>query len=183
MSNTIEKFKPCPFCGNAEPILHEIEAHTHMIATFMPDHPGSWAIECGGAGCGLGFLEETRAGAVEAWNRRVVEPEAIRNSRITATPYLGTGESPVEWSKADTDKLYEILATYPPERNTLPPMPEPFGMIDIYYLDGNVRGVEGYTAMQMRDYARLARATLPAPQVSLMPVPHDHFHGKPQESK
>lgn len=65
------ELKPCPFCGNAEPIINHIEPHKHSIATFMADHTGSYTIECGG--CGLGFIDETRDQVIAAWNRR---PEA-----------------------------------------------------------------------------------------------------------
>lgn len=60
------ELKPCPFCG-ALPRKYEIEAHTHAIAEFMPDHEGSWCIECA---CGSGFVAESKEEVIEKWNRR-----------------------------------------------------------------------------------------------------------------
>lgn len=57
---------PCPFCGEA-PGLTEIEPHTHKIASFMPDHPGSWVIECG---CGVGIIGGKKDGILKHWNTR-----------------------------------------------------------------------------------------------------------------
>jgi hypothetical protein len=59
------ELKPCPFCGG-DPLLQEHEAHTHLFATFMPDHPGSWTIEC----CDVGMIKDTREEVIAAWNRR-----------------------------------------------------------------------------------------------------------------
>lgn len=58
---------PCPFCST-EPLLQEFPAHEHVFATFMPDHEGSWAIEC--PGCGVGVCTDTRENAIAIWNRR-----------------------------------------------------------------------------------------------------------------
>lgn len=80
MSIEIEKPEPCPFC-NADSdriILTEHEAHTHsapLKAMGIPDHPGSWTIECGG--CPAGMIESTRAEVVSAWNRRATQPAPI----------------------------------------------------------------------------------------------------------
>lgn len=40
-----------------------------------------------------------------------------------------------------------------PVQGWLPPLPKPFGTIDVYKDDGEVRGVDGFTADQMRGYA------------------------------
>lgn len=64
--------RSCPLCqGEAIGIDHP--AHTHFIATFMPDHPGSYTIEC--PRCNLGLLANTEELAKSAWNSRV-QPEA-----------------------------------------------------------------------------------------------------------
>lgn len=71
MSTAIVVLKPCPFCG-VTPTLDEIPPHTHgPLARFMPDHPGSWVIECHGKDCGCGLLRGNRDEAIAAWNRRV----------------------------------------------------------------------------------------------------------------
>lgn len=67
MSDT--KLKPCPFCGGS-PVEDRIEPHTHSMATFMPDYPGSWSIECPMCEFRL-FDHDSRDNAVAAWNRRV----------------------------------------------------------------------------------------------------------------
>ncbi len=61
---------PCPFCGES-PLMQEIEAHSHAggIAGFMPDHPGSFTIECSSS-CGCGMIADTREQVTAAWNRR-----------------------------------------------------------------------------------------------------------------
>ena len=61
------ELKKCPFCGG-EAIINEIEPHTHIFSTFMPDYEGATFIECSECTCGVSG--ETREGAIEAWNRR-----------------------------------------------------------------------------------------------------------------
>lgn len=65
------QIRECPFCGE-QPTLDEIPAHTHKFATFMPDHPGSWVVECN---CGCGLINDTAERVVERWNTRAVAPE------------------------------------------------------------------------------------------------------------
>lgn len=65
------ELKPCPFCGG-EPCIYEIEPHTHYIATFMPDYPGSWIIEC--TGCDVAIMRNKKEEAITAWNRREWKP-------------------------------------------------------------------------------------------------------------
>lgn len=60
---------PCPCCGG-EAMSYEIEPHTHFIATFMPDHPGSGYVEC--TGCTLGCSGETKEEAINTWNTRPI---------------------------------------------------------------------------------------------------------------
>lgn len=85
---TSAELLPCPFCG-ADPILDEIEAHTHAggIAGFMPDHPGSFTIECPTTNC-CGMIGDTRAEVVTAWNRRAAmqaaEPVPMTESESAA---------------------------------------------------------------------------------------------------
>jgi Lar family restriction alleviation protein len=64
---------PCPFCGG-EPVAYEIPPHTHKFATFMPDHPGSFVIECS---CGIGLIHENKDTVIAAWNRRALRPEGV----------------------------------------------------------------------------------------------------------
>jgi Restriction alleviation protein Lar len=64
------EMRPCPFCGR-EPAIEEHPAHTHVLATFMPYHPGSWTIECA---CGCGLIRDTREAVVAAWNARASDP-------------------------------------------------------------------------------------------------------------
>lgn len=59
--------KPCPFCGG-EALEIEHPPHKHVIATFMPDHPGSWTIEC--VECSVGMIAPTKDEVEGAWNRR-----------------------------------------------------------------------------------------------------------------
>lgn len=59
--------KDCPFCGNVA-MIYEIPAHKHVIATFMPEHKGSWAIECT---CGSGFISDTKDEVIQKWNSRI----------------------------------------------------------------------------------------------------------------
>ena len=62
---------PCPFCGGL-PVTEEHPPHRHVFATFMPDHLGSWTIEC--SACGSGMIAETLEVVTERWNRRATEP-------------------------------------------------------------------------------------------------------------
>ena len=64
----MSELKPCPFCGG-EAIINEIEPHTHVFATFMPDYGGSTFIEC--TGCTYAISGQTKDEAIAAWNRRV----------------------------------------------------------------------------------------------------------------
>ncbi len=64
---TTEKLKPCPYCGK-EPIMNEIPPHTHSLQLAgikMPDHPGSFTIEC----CG-GMIDDTLDAVTSMWNTR-----------------------------------------------------------------------------------------------------------------
>lgn len=66
---------PCPFCGGA-PITQEYPPHQHHFTINgekFPDHPGSFAIEC----CGAGMIDDTMERVSERWNKRfqpVTEP-------------------------------------------------------------------------------------------------------------
>jgi len=65
-----EELRPCPFCG-AEPLLQEIAPHTHNIKFGdwkMPDHHGSWTIECPACECGM--IADTQEKVTSSWNRR-----------------------------------------------------------------------------------------------------------------
>ncbi|NDI85096.1 Lar family restriction alleviation protein [Undibacterium crateris] len=65
----MNKLKPCPHCGK-EPIINHIEPHRHsmQLGGFkMPDHPGSFTIEC----CG-GMIHDTLDAVTSMWNTRSV---------------------------------------------------------------------------------------------------------------
>jgi len=66
--SNIKELKSCPFCGG-EAVLYEIAAHTHKLATFMPDYPGGAFIEC--SECTAALSGETKDEAIREWNRRV----------------------------------------------------------------------------------------------------------------
>lgn len=72
------ELKPCPFCGG-EALGIEQEAHTHVFATFMPDHPGSFTIEC--PKCNVWLIDANEEIATAAWNRR-----ALRDLPVEAEP-------------------------------------------------------------------------------------------------
>jgi len=68
---------PCAHCG-AQAMLDEHPAHSHSpalqaLVPGIPDHPGSWTIECPTSGC-VGLIGETRAEVVASWNRRATPP-------------------------------------------------------------------------------------------------------------
>ena len=71
--------KPCPFCGGA-PFTHHIEPHQHDISLngvqLLPDHEGSYTIEC--AGCGLGIIDDTLEAVTATWNRRTPDSALLR---------------------------------------------------------------------------------------------------------
>lgn len=61
----MSELKNCPFCGG-EVSLDEIEPHKHLNG-ILPDHPGSWFIECS---CGVGMIGEDKQDVIDRWNRR-----------------------------------------------------------------------------------------------------------------
>lgn len=65
--NIEEELKPCPFCGG-NAFGATIAAHSHIIATFMPDYAGGAFIEC--AQCGASIIGEKAESVIEAWNKR-----------------------------------------------------------------------------------------------------------------
>jgi hypothetical protein len=110
-TNTLSaELLPCPHCGEA-PILHEIEAHSHAggIAGFMPDHPGSWTIEC----CG-GMIESTRAEVVAAWNCRATSaPVAAQAPDTISLQELWDAAGGNPNVKPDKAMLLAAIATQP----------------------------------------------------------------------
>ena len=61
-----DKLKPCPFCGG-----EDIGIRTRYIKEtdgFMDEEE----TRCGCESCNAGVTEETRAEAIEAWNRRTL---------------------------------------------------------------------------------------------------------------
>lgn len=82
MNNTNRaELLPCPFCGAGSDriILGAQEPHTHALSTFMPDHPGSATIECGG--CIVGMIDDSVDQVIAAWNRRA-QPERVASSEV-----------------------------------------------------------------------------------------------------
>lgn len=69
------KLRPCPLCG-CEALGVEHPPHKHVFATFMPDHQGSYSIEC--PPCNLGLLADTEELATAAWNSRVAPTDSAR---------------------------------------------------------------------------------------------------------
>lgn len=69
---TDPKLLPCPFCGSAAS-LEGHPPHRHRFAKFMPDHPGSWTIEC--LKCGTGHVRWARDDVIAAWNTRTETPD------------------------------------------------------------------------------------------------------------
>lgn len=64
---TSKELLPCPHCGLAVTFDH-IPAHTHKIATFMPEAPDTYVIECV---CGAGMCgHENESEVIERWNKR-----------------------------------------------------------------------------------------------------------------
>ena len=76
-----EALQPCPFCGG-EALGIDHPPHTHFIATFMPDHPGSYSVEC--VKCSVGLIAATQAEAEAAWNQRA-EPLIVSNDITIVT--------------------------------------------------------------------------------------------------
>jgi hypothetical protein len=61
------KLLPCPFCGGSA-LGVDHPPHKHYFVP-MPDHPGSYTIEC--AACNIGLIDDTKEKAEAAWNKRV----------------------------------------------------------------------------------------------------------------
>lgn len=96
---TTPELKPCPFCAG-EAFLHEIPPHKHLLATFMPDHKGSWVIEC--AGCGIGIINEGKDAVIEAWNRRALDlstmdAEGVRNADLLEQIYRALSDAGISF--------------------------------------------------------------------------------------
>lgn len=71
--------KPCPFCGG-EALGIDHPPHKHVIATFMPDHPGSYSVEC--VKCSVGLIAPTQEQAVMEWNKRASPSEADGETKL-----------------------------------------------------------------------------------------------------
>lgn len=69
-----EGLLPCPLCGGAA-LGIDHPPHKHFFV-LMPDHPGSYTIEC--VACNLGSIADTKAECVAKWNSRAtfVPPDA-----------------------------------------------------------------------------------------------------------
>lgn len=89
---------PCPHCG-ADPVCHAIEPHSHAI-TFgdfkMPDHEGSYVIEC--PACDAGMIGGDQASVTARWNRRATLPQhsaeqAGADGRVLWQAFLKTQEA------------------------------------------------------------------------------------------
>ena len=78
---------PCAHCG-CEPMMEEHPAHSHSVelqalVPGLPDHPGSWTIECPTSGC-VALISATCADVIAAWNRRA--PLASRPAEVGGSP-------------------------------------------------------------------------------------------------
>jgi hypothetical protein len=86
---------PCPFCGGSA-LGVDHPPHKHYFVP-MPDHPGSYTIEC--AACNVGLIDDTKEKAEAAWNKRV--------------PYVNTppisGVKLVKMFKDQRDEVAEVL--------------------------------------------------------------------------
>lgn len=78
----MSELKPCPFCGS-EPFVREIEPHTHVLATFMPDYKGGAFVEC--TGCTAAMSGDNREEVIEAWNKRPQATESTEQHRGEAS--------------------------------------------------------------------------------------------------
>ena len=69
LHKTTDEALPCPHCGTP-PLRCYIPPHSHgeTVRAFMPDHPGSYTIEC--PACSAGMVDSTRDGVLARWNRR-----------------------------------------------------------------------------------------------------------------
>lgn len=72
-----EKLEPCPFC-RGKAVEETGEAHTHHLATFMPDSPGYTMISCPACGCAI--IRETQIEARQVWNTRTPPPGYVKPS-------------------------------------------------------------------------------------------------------
>jgi hypothetical protein len=104
--NEKNELLPCPFCG-AEAAIQEHEPHAHSVILKsmlpgLPDHPGSFTIECMGASCNTGQIADTREAVISMWNRR-----AARQA-LLAQPLQQEGGKEVD---TDAAKRLRLIAT------------------------------------------------------------------------
>lgn len=105
---------PCPFCG-AEPLLVEHPAHKHLFVD-LPDSAGSWTIECFSCSCGM--IHETKAEAVESWNRRLVDELAKQKPVATVVKLASRNANgpKIDWHVGATVSVgMELFAAPVPE--------------------------------------------------------------------
>lgn len=84
----MDELSNCPFCGG-EAHMEEQEAHAHSdalqaLVPGIPDHPGSFTIECCGADCNTGQIADTKAEVIAMWNRRATS--GVTSSEATPVP-------------------------------------------------------------------------------------------------
>lgn len=99
----MDKLRECPLC-TAEVNLIELPAHVHF-ATGMPDHDGSWIIECD---CGLGIMGSKRDALIKRWNTRP-EPE---NKPLTL--HFGEGKIGVSICRPQDQNTWNGLLLWNP---------------------------------------------------------------------
>lgn len=83
----------CPHCGRAVTFDH-IPAHKHKVATFMPDAPDTFVIECvcGAGMCGHESEEEVRT----RWNARAIPETDWQRIARERTADVGKADEKIE---------------------------------------------------------------------------------------
>lgn len=110
---------PCPFCGG-EPLLQEHPAHSHSLQIGdwkMPDHPGSWTVEC--CACNCGMINNSLDALTKDWNTRAQSAEPVQGEAwidaATRNPEIERGrdiEVLVAVRRKHNGKIYVFTTNY-----------------------------------------------------------------------